>query len=202
MNRAQTRRLPRASVPMTRTRALVGASVLVLSLSARAATAADRFDVDQLMHDVGLSPDAAAGVRSGEIVVSDPAPSSPHDLAVGLTFLVQQPLADVLAAFRGLATTGASARVTDVLRRAFARYRAYLARRLDGIAPYARAGGVVRKPGDELLAASEAASLLRRYALLLWQLLHSRPRGELARSSEARTPHPERSTMALLPPSQ
>jgi hypothetical protein len=51
------------------------------------------------MHDLGLSPAEAARVRSGEIVVSDPAPSSPRELAVGLTFLVQQPVADVVAAF-------------------------------------------------------------------------------------------------------
>jgi len=190
--------------------------------------------IDQVMHDLRLPSDASARVRRGEMVVSKPPPASPHELAVGLTFFVEKPMANVIAAFRSavdirsdrqiraigiiggslddfasvvvpagaarryldarpgdalnlsadeiemfsaLATTGTDLSVTEALRRMlFARYRAYLDRGLDGIAPYARARGVVRKPSDELLAACDATPLLRRYAPLAWALLHSYPR--------------------------
>lgn len=52
------------------------------------------------MKDFDLSTDAAVHIRDGEMVESDPAESSGHEPAVGLTFLVQQPIANVLEAFR------------------------------------------------------------------------------------------------------
>src|SRR5262245_39797161 len=82
-----------------RSPAVLGA-VLALGFVARTAIASDQVDIDQVMHDFGLSPDAEERIRSGDIVVSDPTPSSPRELAVGVTFLVQQPLAAVSADFR------------------------------------------------------------------------------------------------------
>jgi hypothetical protein len=176
------------------------------------------------------------------MVESDPAESSDHELAVGLTFLVQQPIANVLEAFRSavdlradrqlvsavvikgtpddfaglvLQPDGAAeakrylvARPGDTLNLSldeirvfhalasaggdptssvegqlklllFDRYRTYVAKGLDGMAPYARSSGA-RNPSDELRAASQAASLLNRYAPALWQLLVSYPQGKPA----------------------
>ena len=76
---------------------------MVVLLAAWTAAAADRVDVNQVMKDFGLSADAAARIRSGEMVESDPTASSERELAVGLTFLVQQPVANVLEAFRSAA---------------------------------------------------------------------------------------------------
>jgi hypothetical protein len=213
---------------------------VVALLAASTAAAADRVDVDQVMKDFGLSADAAVRVRDGEMVESDPTESSDDELAVGFTFLVQQPIANVLEAFRSaldmkadrqlvsavvirgtaddfarlvLQPAGAAeakrylaARPGDTLnlsldeieafhalasaggdpmssverqlrRLLFDRYRAYLAKGLDGMAPYARSNGS-RKPFDELRAASQAASLLNSYAPALWQLLLSYPEGK------------------------
>src|SRR5512135_2333626 len=61
---------------------------------------AEGVDVDQVMGDFEISVDAAARIRSGEMVESDPTESSERELAVGLTFLVQQPIGTVLEAFR------------------------------------------------------------------------------------------------------
>jgi len=75
----------------------VGTAVLLVACTA---AAAERVDVEQVMGDFGLSADAAARIRSGDMVESDPTESSDRELAVGLTFLVQQPIASVLEAFR------------------------------------------------------------------------------------------------------
>jgi len=214
----------------------VGTAALLVACSA---AAADRVDVGQVMRDFGIPAAAAARIRSGEMVESDPAGSSDRELAVGLTFLVQQPIGSVLDAFRSAADMKAdqqllasavirglpddfanlalqsdeaqrylAARPGDVLNLSldeirafhslasaggdpqanverqlklalFDRYRAYLESGLDGMAPYARSWGP-RKPSDELRAASEAASLLNKYAPALWQLLRSYPRGKPA----------------------
>ena len=78
-------------------RARVGTAVLLVAWSA---AAADRVDVGQVMRDFGIPAEAAARIRSGEMVESDPKESSERELAVGLTFLVQQPIGNVLEAFR------------------------------------------------------------------------------------------------------
>ena len=90
--RADSRMIPRSSL-----RLVLATVTLLLACTA---AAADRVDVDQVMHDFGISADAAARIRSGEMVESDPTESSERELAVGLTFLVQQPIANVLEAFR------------------------------------------------------------------------------------------------------
>jgi hypothetical protein len=78
-------------------RVFVGA---LLVLAARTAAAAGGFTVDQVMADLNLPADAAARLRHGDMVHSDPRESSDRELGVGLTFLVHQPLAEVLEAFR------------------------------------------------------------------------------------------------------
>lgn len=81
-------------------RVFVGALVVLVVLVARPAAAAGGFTVDQVMADLNLPTDAAARLRHGEMVHSDPQESSDRELGVGFTFLVQQPLADGLKAFR------------------------------------------------------------------------------------------------------
>jgi len=78
-------------------RMLVGASAVLLACTAVAAGA---FTVDQVTADINLPPDAAARLRQGEMVSSTPAESSDRELGVGLTFLVEQPLPEVVKAFR------------------------------------------------------------------------------------------------------
>lgn len=79
-----------------RLRALV---VVLMVFMARTATSFG-FTIDQELADLNLPPDAAARIRRGEMVQSDPRESSEREMAVGLTFLVQQPVVDVLQAFR------------------------------------------------------------------------------------------------------
>jgi hypothetical protein len=78
-------------------RVFVGALV---ALVAQTAAAAGGFTVDQVMADLNLPAEAAARLRHGKMVHSDPQESSDRELGVGLTFLVQQPLAEALKAFR------------------------------------------------------------------------------------------------------
>jgi hypothetical protein len=230
------RRLNESIVRRNRLRVRVGTVVL---LAACTAAAADRVDLGEMMGDFGISADAAARVRSGEMVGSDPTESSERELAVGLTFLVLQSIANVLEAFRSAVDMKAdhqllaaavihgspddfadlalpseeakrylAARPGDALNLSadeiqafhalasadgdptsnvqrrlqivlFDRYRTYLTNGLDGMAPYARRSGP-RKPSDELRAASEAASILNKYAPALWQLLRTYPRGKPA----------------------
>lgn len=209
---------------------------LWLAYAPGVAYAAEPLRIDRVARELGLPPDALARIRDGEIVVFEPPPSSPRELAVALTFLVRRPMQDVLAAFRsavdtrgdpqlralralrgslddfatvvlpseearrylaagpgdelnlsedeietfrGLVPDGAASRASETLRRMlFARYRAYVAQGLDGIAPYARSRGVARRPADEILSACDATPLLRAHAALVWELLHSYPRGK------------------------
>jgi hypothetical protein len=78
-------------------RVFVGA---LMVLVAQTAAAAGGFTVGQVMADLNLPADAAARLRHGEILHSDPQESSDRELGVGLTFLVQQPPAEVLKVFR------------------------------------------------------------------------------------------------------
>ena len=78
-------------------RVFVGA---LMVLVAQTAAVAGDFTVGQVMADLNLPADAAARLRHGEILHSDPQESSDRELGVGLTFLVQQPPAEVLKAFR------------------------------------------------------------------------------------------------------
>lgn len=78
-------------------RVAVGAVVLLVAWTA---AAADRRDITRAIKDFGFSTDAAARIRDGAMVESDPTESSDHELAVGLTFLIQQPIANVVEAFR------------------------------------------------------------------------------------------------------
>jgi len=223
----------------------VGALVVLV---ARTAAAAGGFTVDQVLADLNLPTDAAARIRRGEMVHSDPKESSEREMAVGLTFLVQQPVAEVLKAFRtavdlkadsqlsasvpirgpgtpadfaslllepggaaeakrylaaspgdtlnlstdeiqafnalGSADADPKLHVEEQLKRLLlARYQAYLARGLGGMAPYARRSGPC-EPSAELRRASEAARLLKLHAPALQQLLLSYPEGKPAELEE------------------
>ena len=72
---------------------------IVVALVLRAAVADGSFTVDQVVEDLSLPADTAERIRSGGMVHSDPTESSEREMAVGLTFLVQHPLAEVLKAF-------------------------------------------------------------------------------------------------------
>ena len=213
-------------------------------LLARTAAAAGGFTIDQVLANLNLPADAAARIRRGEMVHSDPKESSEREMAVGLTFLVQQPVAEMLQAFRKAVDLKADPQLSDSVPirgpgtvadfaslvlapggaaeakryltagpgdalnlsadelRAFnalasaggdpkpqvegqlkrlllARYQAYLARGLDGMAPYERRSGPC-EPSAELRRASEAARLLKLNAPALQQLLLSYPEGKPA----------------------
>jgi len=225
----------------SRVRVFIGALVMLV---ARSAAAAGGFTVDQVLADLNLPTDAAARIRRGEMVHSDPKESSEREMAVGLTFLVQQPVAEVLQAFRAavdlkadpqlsasvpirgpgtpadfaslvlepagiaeanryltaspgdtlnlsadeirafeaLASAGGEPKpqVEEQLKRLLlARYQAYLARGLSGMAPYERRSGPC-EPSAELRRASDAARLLKLHAPALQQLLLSYPEGKPA----------------------
>ena len=87
----------RASVHTGTLWTCVAATMLLV---AQPAVAADRTSVDQVMADLGLPAEAAARVRRGEMVHNDPKESSEREMAVGLTFLVEQTPAQVATAFR------------------------------------------------------------------------------------------------------
>jgi len=70
-------------------RASVGTAVL---LAVGTAAAADGLTIEQVLGDLNLPADAAARIRRGEMVHSGPKESSDREMAVGLTFLVQQPV--------------------------------------------------------------------------------------------------------------
>ena len=73
---------------------------IVVVLAMRTAAAAEVTTVDQVLEYLNLPPDAAARIRRGEMVQSDPKESSDREMAMGLTFLIQQPLPEVFTAFR------------------------------------------------------------------------------------------------------
>jgi hypothetical protein len=79
-----------------RLRVLVGAPVVLMACTAGGVGA---FTLDRMMADLNFPTDAAARLRRGEMVQS-PVESSDRELGVGLTFLIEQPLPDVLTAFR------------------------------------------------------------------------------------------------------
>jgi hypothetical protein len=72
---------------------------IVAALVVRAAAAHGSFTVDRVVEDLTLPVDTAERIRSGGMVHSVPTESSEREMAVGLTFLVQHPLAGVLKAF-------------------------------------------------------------------------------------------------------
>ena len=75
-------------------------AVLALVVGSSAAEPAGAFTVDQVVADLDLPADVGARLRRGEMVQSTPEESSDRELGVDLTFLVHQPLAEVLRAFQ------------------------------------------------------------------------------------------------------
>ena len=65
--------------------------------------------------DFGPSTAATARIRNGEMVESDPTESSDHELAVGLTLLIQQPIANVLEGFRSALDMRADRQLVDAV---------------------------------------------------------------------------------------
>jgi len=212
---------------------------MLVALVVRTAAAQSQFTIEQVMVDLNLPDDAAPRIRRGEMVHSDPKESSEREMAAGLTYLVQQPLPEVLTAFRatvdlkadphlsasvairGAGTPGdfasvvldpdsaeeaqrylearpgdtlnlsadeiqafnalaaapgdPKAKVEEQLRRMLlARYQAYLAKGLTGVAPYVRRGGPCG-PSAELEHATDASRLLKIHAPALAHVLLSYP---------------------------
>ncbi len=90
-------------------RGLVGALMILVTSAARTAGA---LTVDQVVTDLGLPSDAGARLRDGEMVRSTPDESSDRELGVDLTFVVQQPLAEVVKAFRAVVDLKADPQVS------------------------------------------------------------------------------------------
>jgi len=83
---------------------------------------------------------------------------------------------DEIAAFDALGTSAAASDVESQLRRSLlARYQAYRAKGLAGIAPYDRGKGKTRSPADELRASLEKAKALKKYAPAAYAAMMSYP---------------------------
>lgn len=83
-----------------------------------------------------------------------------------------------IEAFRGLSGQPAAAVGEQVRKSLVARYAAYRAKGLDGIAPYERDGGKSTPAADDLKHASEAASALKRHAPDFFAVLNGYPKGK------------------------
>ncbi len=91
--------------------------------------------------------------------------------------------ADEAAAFKQLAAAGtkSTADVEGQVRAALvARYQAYKAKGIAGIAPYAREGGRTRSCTEEIDTANKASTTLRKYAPAAYALLTGYPSGKAA----------------------
>jgi hypothetical protein len=87
----------------------IAATALLL---AEGTAAADGQTIEKVLEDLNLPADAAARIRRGEMVHSGPRESSEREMAVGLTFLIQQPLPEVVKAFRAGTDLKADRQVT------------------------------------------------------------------------------------------
>ena len=77
-----------------------GVRVLIAVLVMSTAGAAGAFTIEQVATDLNLPADTGARLRRGEMVSSTPEESSERELGVDLTFLVRQPPAELVKAFR------------------------------------------------------------------------------------------------------
>lgn len=85
-----------------------------------------------------------------------------------------------IASFTALGSSAPLAAVEQAVRSALlARVEAYQAKGLAGIAPYALAGGKQRSPGDELRAATLAATVLQKYAPAAHRMLLDYPNSKV-----------------------
>jgi hypothetical protein len=85
-----------------------------------------------------------------------------------------------IAAFRSLKASGGAGQAQvepEVQRQLLARYRAYRAKGLAGIAPYARATNKETQPADALRRAVEAATGVEKYAPAFHAVLSNYPEG-------------------------
>lgn len=97
------------------------------------------------------------------------------DAAPGDTLNLSAPEIAAFQALKGTAGAG-QPQVEDELRRMLlARYQAYRAEGLAGIAPYARGNNKQSQPGDELRRATEAAKDLKKYTPAVYDVLLNYP---------------------------
>ena len=80
-----------------------------------AAAQSEQLDINQVMRDFAMPANAAARIRNGEMVEADPDASSERELAVGLTFLTQQPMNMVFEAFKSATDMRANQQLLDAL---------------------------------------------------------------------------------------
>jgi hypothetical protein len=88
-----------------------------------------------------------------------------------------------IAAFQALKRSGSAGQpqVEEALRRMLlARYQAYRAQGLAGIAPYARGKGKQSQPADDLRRATQAAQGIKKYVLAFYQVLLDYPQANSA----------------------
>jgi hypothetical protein len=93
--------------------------------------------------------------------------------------------AQEIAAFHELGANAGVGAVERVLRNMLlTRLEAYQSKGLDGIAPYARAGGEERSPGEDLRSASRTLKKLQQYVPDAYAFLLDYPRGRPAGTEE------------------
>jgi len=222
-----------------------GDLTVVLSLSASIAWAAVP-SADDLLKDVGYSPDEIASIKAGTIVRRETKGAGDRDLTTGFAFFVKVPPAALTKRLKGgvllaidanslgtatLSPAGAAAAFAklelkpdtearvkrylsakpgvdlnlssaelaeltklgpsatapaveaQVRKALLARYQAYCARGLPGIAGYDRGDGKVRAPGDELTQVMKTLPL-QKYAPAAWAAMMNYPAQRVARSEE------------------
>ncbi len=171
----------------------------VALLVACAVAAADRWDLTQVLDDFGISAAAARRIRSGEMVESDPTESSERELAVGLTFLVQQPIANVFETFRTAADMKADEQLREsVVIRNSAGDGTSLALPSDEADRYlsARPGDTLNLSPDEIQAFNALASTngdpRSNVEPQLKQMLFNRYRAYLANGLDGMAPYARR----------
>lgn len=89
-----------------------------------------------------------------------------------------------IAAFSALPEGDTAAVETELRTRLLARYRAYRADGLAGIAPYARGNDKQSKPGDELLKATKASHVFAKEAPDLFAALRDYPKSQPTRATQ------------------
>jgi hypothetical protein len=89
----------RASTPTNRRKLITLFAAVVLHSSAALPSLAAPTVAD-MAAEVGLTPDALAQVEKGKIVETTPTDRSDRELAIGMVFLVQAPLTQVVQAFQ------------------------------------------------------------------------------------------------------
>lgn len=141
-----------------RIRPLVRAAAAVAALCLAPAVGAESADTAKFLTELGFTGDTIAQVRAGRMVKIGLAASNDRELAIGQA-LKREPTSAIEA---------------QVKMQLLARYRAYRAKGLAGIAPYARGGGE-RTARADLRSAVEAASVVKGPAPAYYDVRAGRP---------------------------